>query len=239
MFTVFLLNMRRIKTTRLPLPPADIMYYARIMDSLLVTVVSPISILIKKETMRRAMKNPEYAYLHKVRLKAATEAGVDERILIVSEKYGLHFEDWRKQQDILASAALPAWIRKPIVIIEKRPITLFLSSHYIQDSSCCPEDKTNCVLSQQLAGTLGQQLKDMSENLQCYPPSHESLEDWRTQLEEAASKLLAYADYHSQATQPVSCAEPLKNKIMKEERIVSDAKQAMHWVAENLDNLWN
>lgn len=228
--------MKRFKLSNVSLPRIDALSCANAIDNILFVFTSPIVVFVKKENTRRAMRNPEYAYLHKIRSQAAIETGVDEKILIVNEKYGLHLEHWRRQQELFASTALPAWISKPVLTMSAHPIAHLLSSrspHKRWDS------EIDCFLSQYLAFTLGQQLQHMSQHLQCYPPTYESLEDWENDLQEASRKLLAYAAYYNQTNCSASPTGSLKDKILQEETIISEAKQALHWVAENLENLWN
>lgn len=173
---------------------------------------------------------------------------------------GLTLADWETQAAI-ASARTPDpfWLPSALAAAHWRlghPLRVYRERRELMRCGWSGEDLV--ALDRILCRRLGAQLQALSETAHVWPEcdSFPSFEDWEAALARNGALLLRYAlggedgelssaldAWHELATRAESPPEKTREAFdahrALEEEITKGAKDALHWVADNLSSLWD
>jgi hypothetical protein len=199
---------------------------ARGIDEGLKQIFSPLSNKLDEIDEQKAMLNPRYVELRE-KAKQEREAGSTVR----------SGNDVFEELDILMSVRNETLLHKSLFFVYSSPTlrftrTLVSSMQRVRRGWA---DSDTWSLDHHIANTLSQQLFYLADNTHGWPQSdlYPTFEDWQNALRLNAAKLREYADRDKYMNASIN------NWIELEEQAISDGKEAMRWVAENFDGLWD
>lgn len=178
----------------------------------------------------KAMLNSEYVEIEN-RRKPENNDGT---VILISEQHNLTWEDFETQNRIYNEASSEPYSAEIYKKLATYPITSTIQSckHIIQRITRGWDDTATWSLDNHLCETLSAQLKHIAETTHGWPQSKQYPEfsDWKNTLLYHAENLANYSERWNFETE-----ETVKQQ---EEKYVK-AQQSLHWVADNLEALWD
>ena len=200
---------------------------------------------------RLAAKDPIWAAIQARRIK-------DDSRNMVFLSDDLSIADWEQQQEIERSLVPDPWWYNFALKLTNRPLRDLVNTLKAVSQRSRRGWSTGEVhdLGHSLAARLADQLDFLAENAHGWPGEHTewpTFEDWTAALHEKATSLRRFAGtaateesltyWYTLASDATADKEETRLAFERhnalEEADIAAAKEAMHWVAEHLDILWD
>lgn len=179
-----------------------------------------------------AMQNPEYAAIEERR---KTNKGYT---VMLSDEDSLGLDELEIQSNIYNTASTAPVLNPFYRFLHNRPLHYVANNvkYAFQRLTRSWDDTSTWSLDYHLCLTLGNQLKHLAENSHGWPQSEKfpEFEDWKQALIENGDLLLEYANKDA-----VLFAEGNSYSLEQEAEFTAKAQQALRWVADNLNGLWD
>lgn len=200
---------------------------ARGIDNMLEPVASKALDNLAVKNKSRAMQDPAYSAIENKRHKDGSEF-----VTMIDEEGGLGMAEWEGQHRIYESLAQHPWWEELARKASDRPFTGRIAKriHRHQRAVRGWDDTATWSLDTHLTATLADQLDRLAATTHGWPQSQEfpDFEDWQTALTSNAAKLRRYGRDKFDLIDPED-----------ETAALTDAQDALRWVADHLGSLWD
>ena len=205
---------------------------AELLDKTLEVIAEPFLDRLYEENEKRALEDPVYAEIEYRRRSNGTH-------ILYAEEFDLKWEEWDTQREILDKVSLKPWWEKPLRFISRSQITGLLSKGrwLYQRATRSWDDKELWSLDKAFTKRLGEQLIALSLESHGWPGEengYPTSEEWVDALNKHGNALREYAldkDNLAFYTTPEGAE--------KYRELADGAKEALAWVSNNLELLWD
>lgn len=206
----------------------------RLVDTALEAAVTPALDRLYDRNEALAMTDPEYAAIE------ARRRSNGPHTVLFSDELNLGLDEALRQIDIREARAEHPWWEKPARLLRDRPTTRAhrVVKHAAQRVTRSWDDTATWSLDTHLARTLGAQLHHLADTTHGWPQSEEfpEFDDWAAALRANADALLAYGNRWDDDADATGSPEEIR---AREAARYAAAQDALRWVADHLDALWD